>query len=44
MVVELAGTNCTTVTGVYNLAGDIVNNGTVDLDDYGSVANLAKAG
>jgi hypothetical protein len=44
MVVELAGTNCTTVTGVYNLAGDIANNGTVDLDDLGPVANLAKAG
>ena len=44
MIVELAGTNHTTVTGVFNLAGDLAENGAVDLGDLGAVANLAKAG
>ena len=44
MIVELAGTNHTTVTGVFNLAGDLAENGSVGLDDLGAVANLAKAG
>ena len=42
MLVELVGTNKTTVSGVYSLAGDIANDGKVGLEDLGAVANLAK--
>lgn len=42
MLVELVGTDKTTVSGVYSLAGDIANDGKVGLEDLGAVANLAK--
>lgn len=42
MLVELVGTDKTTVSGVYSLAGDIANDGNVGLEDLGAVANLAK--
>ena len=42
MLVELVGTDKTTVSGVYSLAGDVANDGNVGLEDLGAVANLAK--
>ena len=42
MLVELVGTDKTTVSGVYSLAGDIANDGKVGIEDLGAVANLAK--
>ena len=41
MVVELSANGYTSVTGVYNLAGDLSEDGTVDAADFQSVVNKA---
>lgn len=44
MMVELANSNNVSLTGVYNLAGDLQANGKVDNGDLSAVANIAMAG
>ncbi len=43
MIIELASTDNTTITGVYNIAADIDGVAGVSEGDLGAVANLARA-
>ena len=43
MIIELAATDNTTITGVYNVAADIDGTAGVSLGDLSAVANLARA-